>query len=206
MQNDPKLTVEQYTRASSQALIVIPAGETLAFNAYGKSFYLIEASGPVGITTANVSEKFYKKGQGEDYPDQLRFDRLELRNSGPGEITVFIWAGFGKFVDSRFEVLEAYTDIVGSNVSTTTIPNGDNVNLIGTPTGNQIQRKSVIISNLDANGILVIKDQANAYCCAVFPLTSITFPAAGFVQIVNESGADIACYISEMWYTQRVAS
>jgi hypothetical protein len=72
----------------------------------------------------------------------------------------------------------------------------------GAPVGSQIQRKAIVVSNIDANNTLVIRDKNNNFCCAVFPNTSITLPISGEVRVFNPTGANIQCYVSEVWYEE----
>lgn len=197
---DPALSVEAFSRSSIVISVTIPANGTLPYPVYGETFYFIGATAPVEVKTDKTAFKPYRKGTGENFPQELRFSRLEIKNVNAFAIEITLWAGFGKYIDNRFEIVDAYTTVVGWNNSS--INGGGSVAFLGSPTGNQIQRKAFVISNIDPNNALVIRDKDNNFCCAVFANTSITLPISGEVRVFNPTGAPIQCYISEIWYIE----
>jgi hypothetical protein len=198
LQQNPDLAAESYTRSSIEQVVTVPANGFQGVNIYGQNFYLIDSTGPVQISTDKTGPKVYRKGQGEDFPIELRFKRLEFKNETAADITVRLWAGFGHFVDSRVEILEAYTKIRGS--ATVSIADGATLTLPGTPTNDLVQRKAIVVSNEDPNSIIRVVDSSGNNCCAIFPQTSVTLPVSGTCGIKNTSGAAVTVSVSEIFY------
>jgi len=196
----PDLANEAFSRSSLVFTMPIAAGAMVSMPVYGDAFYLIGCTAPVEIRTDQTSEKPYRKGTGERFPAALRFGRLEIRNPNSNPVLVTLWAGFGEYIDNRFEVVDGYT--VARGWTGTQINAGATVTFTGAGTGNQIQRKAFVITNLDPNNNLLIRDAAGNTLCAVFKETSITLPIAGPVQVHNATGAPISCAIGEIFYSE----
>ena len=203
MQN-PSLEIESYTRSSVVQSMSVPANSILAVSQYGQSFYFLGATSPIEVKTDLTAFKPYRKGTGEEFPNELRFKRLEIKNPNAYAVTVQIWIGFGKYLDNRFEVLDSYVKIV-SALPAGSIAAATSLTLNGSPTGTQIQRKSIVVSNLDPTSDLVILDEDDDFVCAVFPRTSITLPISGVVKVRNTTGVSISCYVSEIWYVENAS-
>lgn len=199
METVQNLRREAFTRSSIVQTFSIPANSTVPISQYGQSFYFIAATAPLEVKTDVTAFKPYRKGTGEEFTDEMRFQRLEVKNSNAFNVTISIWVGFGKYLDNRFEVLDSYTGIRTANAPGT-IAAGATLALNGSPTGTQIQRKALVVSNIDTAAILQVLDLNNALCCAIFPQTSITLPISGEVRIKNPTGVIAAVYVSEIWY------
>jgi hypothetical protein len=197
---DPSLAVEAFSRSSIVITVTIPANGVLPYPVYGESFYFLGATAPIEAKTDKTSYKPYRKGTGENFPAELRFTRLEIKNDNAFAVQVTLWAGFGQYIDNRFEIVDTFTSIQGWVSSQ--INAGASAIFTGAPVGSQIQRKAIVVSNIDANNTLVIRDKNNNFCCAVFPNTSITLPISGEVRVFNPTGANIQCYVSEVWYEE----
>ena len=200
----PTAQREAFTRSSIVQKFSIPAGGTNSMGAYGQTFYVLGANAPIEIKTDVTPSKPYRKGTGEEFPAELRFKRLEIKNPNAYAVTVEIWVGFGKYIDSRIEVQENNT-VITSALPAGTIAALTTLTLSGSPTGNQIQRKNLIVSNVDTAAVLQILDENDDICAVVFPETSITLPISGVVKVRNNTGVIIACYVSEIWYYENAA-
>lgn len=197
--NEQVLAQEKYSRTSSLMQGEIVAGGVFPVIQYGETYYLVDSTGPIDIATNYSPRKQYRKGQGEKVPSEQRFTRLELHNPNSFDISFRLWVGFGDFLDRTAEVIEGYTRVVG--YPSTSIPAVDEVVSTGDPQGIYVQRKQIIVSNLDQVNNLFLKDENNNYVCAVFPLTSITIPVSGPIKVVNENGSPVNVCLSEVWYT-----
>lgn len=165
----------------------------------GNAFYLVDATGDVKISTERSPAKTYRKSTGERFPMEQAFGRLEIQNYG-AKTSLRIWAGWGEYVDRRFEMLEAHTAAVGWNGSE--IPAMDHVDFVPMSGGGYIRRKSILITNLDPNENLRVTDQANNTLLSVFPRTTITLPLADTIRINNDTGAPVSCNVGEIYYVE----
>lgn len=191
---------EQYTESANVIPVTVPAAGVWPIDQLGQAFYLIGCTSPVYIKTDQTPEKPYSKGRGERFPNQLRFRRLEIRNPNAYAVTLLIWIGFGEYIDKRFEVLDGYTVTVAQ--PTTIVPANGSVTLSGAGGAGMIQRKQVVVSNVDVQTTLQILDSAGNIAAAVFPQTSVAIPTSDQVTIKNPTAADVSAYISEIWYSE----
>jgi hypothetical protein len=196
---DRPLQGEAYSRSSTVSQTIIPAGETFSAGVYGERFYFINATLPLEVKTNLTPFKPYRKGTGELFTPEMRFNRLEVKNNNAVAVFIQLWAGFGEYLDTTAELVEGYTTVYGN--ATSSLAPVSSLTLSGNPSGVQIQRKSVIVSNLSNSDTIYIKDNAGNFVCAVFPLTSITLPVSGIVKVVNSTAGAIPVCISEIWYT-----
>lgn len=164
----------------------------------GNKFYIIDASGPIWVKTNNTSEIEFKQGQGQQFSKQ--FKRVELRNkSATNTIFVKIWVGFGDYIDRRFQLIESSTSYVANALTSIAATTAEIFN--GVPSGSQIQRKSLYVSNNDSSNNLEIRDKDNVSGLIVFPKTAIVIPTSDEVEVYNPTGGGVACRVSEIWYT-----
>lgn len=197
---DPVISAESYSRSSIVISITVPANSVVPYPVYGESFYFVGCTSPVEVATDKSPYKPYRKGTGENFPPELRFTRLEIKNSKNSPVQIVLWAGFGRYIDNRFEIVDAYTKAKGA--ATITVPGLDAVVFNGVPQGEQIQRKSFIVSNFDSLNPLLIRDEnANVVCC-VYAQTSITLPISGYVEVYNPNAGNITAYMGEIWYIE----
>lgn len=205
---EPFLAIEQATRASTVVQAIIPANGLYPVNQYGNRFYFRIASSGVLVRSGQGVEKPYIKGQGENYANLgVTFNRLEIRNPNAFDVFVQVWVGFGEYLDSTYELIEAPSKYYPVILTGQEIAASAYVILNGNPSGVQLQRKAVIVSNNDLANSLIIKDVdpiTNLPVTgglAVFARTSIRLDVSGPIAIVNETASDIACYVSELWNT-----
>ena len=200
VKNSPPIDTEAFTRSSVVMTLAIPANGMASIPSYGESFYLIGCSAPVEIKTDATAFKPYRKGTGEDFPPELRFKRLEVRNRNSSLINIQIWVGFGNYRDNRFEVIDEYAETIGD--ATPSIPAVTTRVFDGVTPAGYIQRKAFVISNLDPNSTLHLLDENDNFICAVFPETSIMLPTAGVVKVQNQTAIAITTYIGQIWYKE----
>lgn len=196
---------EANTRSSVVQWAVIPAGGTWGISHYGNRFYFQQATSIILARTEHTVDRPYKKGQGEQFPDELRFKRLEISNPNPFDIYVQVWVGFGEFLDSTFEVVDGFTKCFGVPLPSQQIAALSEVYLSGNPTGQQLQRKAVVISNMDLANVLLVMEADNSGVGTVptnviFPLTSIILPVSGPIVVRNNTASPIVTYIGEIFY------
>lgn len=201
---------ESITRTALERLIEIPAKSgdvpgTYQLDAPGTAFYLIDCTGEVEIRTDQNSFKTYRKGTGEEFPRDGAFSRLEFRNNGGAKLTVRVWAGWGRYIDRRFEMVEAITKSRGWDDwpgASQTVPANSSIDLPAKLGGGIISRKSVLITNLDANENLRVEDAEDNTFLTIFPRTSVTLPISDTFSIHNDTGSPISCNIGEILYVE----
>lgn len=190
---------EQYSRSSSVLTTVLAPNEERGFSAYGQRFYFINATAPLEAKTDLSAYKPYRKGTGENFTDEFRFKRVQFHNPNTYSIFIQVFVGFGDYLDTTSELVESFTQ--GTGTSTVTIPATTSITLNGNPSGIQLQRKSLIVSNLDPTNNIYVRDANDNYTAAVFPKTTISLPISGPVKVYNGTGAPIPVCIGEIWYT-----
>jgi hypothetical protein len=194
------------TRTSVERFLEIPAasGGTPGSNGIdvvGNAFYLIDCTGEVEISTDLSPFKTYRKSTGEEFPRDQSFRRLEFRNTG-AKITIRIWAGWGRYIDRRFEMLEALTKAKGWDAVDQEIPATGHVDFVSVTGDGVIARKSIIITNLDPNENLRLEDTDGNTFMTVFPRTSITLPLSDTIRVANDTGSAIACNVGQINYVE----
>jgi hypothetical protein len=198
-----RLVSEASTKAAVQVTRIIPAGETVGMEAYGRSFYVLKANAELEINTDLTAPKVYKRGKGENFPELFRFKRLEVKNTAAFAVTVTLWIGFGEYIDKNVDVSENPSALIGigfTSIAASPGP-GNSVTLTGAPpSANYLRRKSVIITNLDPANFLEYTDGTNA-AGVVFARVAIELTTSGPVTITNTTGAAISYRLSEIWYT-----
>lgn len=197
---NPSLSKESYTRSSLVHSATIPANSSRFISMYGDRFYLLQCTAPIEIKTEATGFKPYRKGTGEQFPEDLRFERLEVKNDNSYAVEIKIWVGFGEYIDQRFEIVDAYSEIRSDNV--TTIAAGATLTYDGEPASGEIQRKAFVLTNLDPNSRLDVLDKNDNLAVACFAEQSITLPVCGEIKVKNPSGADITFYVGEIYYKE----
>lgn len=178
----------------------IAAGGIAPINAEGTNFHVVFSPVDLYIKLPEGPFGVYQQGGGIDnLPGGDTFKRLEVRNPSLGAITVVIYVGGPLYRDSRSNIIEPDTLGIGQDLSA--IPATSELVLSGTPSGSLIRRKSIQVSNLDANLLLSIADASDFTILWVFPKTSIILPISKPVKIVNENGSSLAASVSEIWWT-----
>jgi hypothetical protein len=197
---------ESLTRSSVERYIEIPASDngipgSYSLDVLGNAFYLIDCTGEISISTDLSPFKTYRKSTGEEFPREQAFRRLEFRNHGAA-ITIRVWAGWGRYIDRRFEMVESATTARGWDASSQEIPATSHVDF-SPPVGNGvIARKSIIVTNLDANENLQLQDTGGHTFLTVFPRTSVTLPISDTLRIANDTGSAIACNVGQILYVE----
>jgi len=197
---------ESFSRSSIERFIEIPAGTTglpgvYQLDVHGNAFYLIDCTGEVEIQTNLSPFKTYRKSTGEEFPRDQAFRRLEFRNTG-AKITIRVWAGWGRYIDRRFEMVEAATKAKGWSEAGQEIPATSSIDFAPVTGDGVISRKSIIITNLDPNENLRLEDTDGNTFMTVFPRTSITLPLSDTITIANDTGAAISCNVGEINYVE----
>lgn len=201
---------EAITRTALERLIEIPAQSggvpgTYQLDAAGTAFYLIDCTGEVEVRTDSNSYKTYRKSTGEEFPVDTAFTRLEFRNTGGSKLTVRVWAGWGKYIDRRFEMVEAVTKPRGWTNwpgAAQQVPANGSVEIAPVLGGGVISRKSVLITNLDANEGLRVTDVDGNTFLTIFPRTSVTLPLSDTISLINDTGNALSCNIGEILYVE----
>jgi hypothetical protein len=177
----------------------IPAGRVESINAEGRNFYVVYSPVDLEIKWNGAEFAIYGQGAGiEDMPDGQTFKRLEVKNPSAADIIVKIYIGGPLYRDSRFAVIEPQTLADGWNGTQLAATTG--VTFDGIPSGIRVRRKCIQVTNLDANLLLQLRDDAGHVVLSVFPETSITLPISGPVEVYNQNGSPVACNISEIWW------
>lgn len=201
---------EALSRTSSERLIEISPKSGSVPGSYqldvpGNAFYLIDCTGEIEIQTDLSPFKTYRKSTGEEFPMEQAFQRLEFRNQGSATVTVRVWAGWGRYIDRRFEMVEATTKARGWDdwpATAQQIPAGSSIDIVPVLGGGVISRKSVIITNLDANENIRVEDADNNTFMTVFPRSSVTLPVSDTISLHNDTGSALACNIGEIVYVE----
>lgn len=191
---------EAYTRSSVFVRQSIPAGQTIHVSAYGETFYFIGLTAPVNVKTDLTAAKPYRQGTGERFPSELRFRSLDIENPNASPVQLTLWVGFGEYIDHRTALIDGYTQAVGSPYNS--VPPMSARTFNGQPSGSQLQRKAIVVTNLDVANPLLVRDGNANVICAVLANTSLTLPISGPVDIYNATGSAISAYMGEVWYIE----
>lgn len=190
---------DQYSRSSSVIVTTIPANGIVGFDAYGQRFYFINSTAPIEAKTDLTGYKPYRKGTGENFTDDFRFHRFEVKNSNAYPVFIQVFIGFGEYLDTTSELVESFTNAVGSPY--TAVAANTSLTFTGSPSGTQIQRKAIVVSNLDTANNIYVRDINDNYIAAVFPKSTISLQISGPVKVYNGTAGSIPVCISEIFYT-----
>lgn len=81
----------------------IPAGLSRSVDAPFERWFIISATGPLGIKTNLSSKRTFVARTGEDAPPGVIYERIEIFNDTVADIDLEIFYGAGNFVDNRAE-------------------------------------------------------------------------------------------------------
>ncbi|PXA04828.1 hypothetical protein DDZ13_06595 [Coraliomargarita sinensis] len=198
------------SRTAIERVLEIPAKNesvpgTQQLDVEATAFYLIDCTGEVEIRTDENSFKTYRKSTGEEFPQEQTFQRLEFRNQGSSPVSVRVWAGWGRYIDRRFEMVEAVTKARGFSEwpgGAQEVPANSSIDLPAQLGGGVISRKSVLITNLDPNEKLRLEDADNNTFLTIFPNTSVTLPISDTFSIHNDTGEAVSVNIGEIVYVE----
>lgn len=201
---------EAQTRTAVERLIEVPASNggvpgTYQLDAHGSAFYLIDCTGEVEVRTDENSFKTYRKSTGEEFTKDGAFSRLEFRNTGASKLTIRVWAGWGKYIDRRFEMVESVTKARGwSNWpgNPQEVPANSSIDLTPVLGDGVISRKSILITNLDPTENMRLEDVDNQTFLTIFPQTTVTLPISDTLSIHNDTGAALSVNIGEILYVE----
>lgn len=139
------------------------------------------------------------------------FTKIRVRNNNAVALNCSFLYGFGEIIDRRLVpvagrrvgvlIQDFPTQYLGSGL--TSIAATSTEDFDGNPTGDQIQRKQIVITNLEALGgnFLQINDSSSNVGRVVLPQQTISIDTDDFVQIENTTGSAISCRVDEIWYT-----
>lgn len=136
------------------------------------------------------------------------FGMVKMRNVTAAAIRITVWIGFTDFIDRRRDQIDAPSDLVAVDDLATVYVSGillanQSLPLTGAATiPTRIRRKAVQVVNLDPSTSIKIKDGAGRVALIVRAGETITQPISGAVSIVNDTGAGVACWISEIWFVR----
>lgn len=184
-------------RAPNISRVYIPANGSTGIPSYGFAFYIVASTAEVKVKTDKTGFLTYKQGTGEQFTEDLEFQRLEFLNPNAFPVVVDIWYGFGAYIDRRFELLDAPTSAVGSSA---TLAGGADIDYLATPTGNQLRRKYAIITNRDAANPLILRDLDGNEMATIFAEQNFVIDSSAGFNIFNDTGAGIAYQVAEVWY------
>lgn len=189
---------EQFSLSSNLLTATLEPNSINSFPQMANGFYFVAATAPVSVSMDSGPRKPYRRGTGETLPNGEFFKRLEITNENPFQVAIQLWLGWGEYIDSRFEIVDNKTKYVASDI--TEVPANDSVEFDGAPDGFLMQRKSIFISNMDANISLFLSDSEENTGLVVFPETSVVLDTSDSVKIANETGSPVQVRIAETWY------
>ncbi|AHF94464.1 hypothetical protein OPIT5_16700 [Opitutaceae bacterium TAV5] len=177
--------------------LIIPHGQPTALNAAGKFLYVVDASGPVELKVDDMSPSILRAGQGMIFDGT--FERIELQSPEGVRMPVKLWIGFTAFIDNRQSVVPAKTrdharadGAIGPNTK---------VDFAGRYEASDIQRKSILVSNLDTTLSVELLDAAGNVMLNIWPQTSIVHETSGPVSVRNPNANAVSVRISETIFT-----
>lgn len=185
------------SRGSSISKITIPANGTAGIDAFGVAFYIVQATSDIGVKTNLTVFKGYKQGTGEKFTDDFEFQRLEFSNNNSFPVVAFVWYGFGEYIDRRFELLDAPTEIQGFSGN---LAGASGLTFDGVPSDNKIRRKYAIVTNLDPAAKLQIRDASGNPMATVFKEQNFIVDTSSEFEVYNTTGSTIAYQVAEYWY------
>lgn len=169
-------------------------------NLEARNFHVVHAPTAVEVKYPGGEFGLFPQGTGlTSFPGDVTFQRLEVRNPTAATIVVELWLGGPIFNDARASIIEPDTEPVAWDDDELTAADG--VTFDGIPSGKRIRRKAIVVTNLDANLFLQIRDTAGNVVATVFPQQTYTLPISKSVEVYNANGSTVACNISEIWWT-----
>jgi hypothetical protein len=185
-------------KASKTIPYTIPANGQVPVKATGSHIFIVESPVAVMVKMDGCASVRVAPGCGLDCEDGAFFESAEITNLAAYEITILVYVGFAAYNDRRAQSLDANTVLIGQPVAT--ILANTKLTFSGSPSGNLIRRRQIVVSNMDAANAIYVLDENDNFCAAVFFGTSITLPTSGPLKIFNNTGAPVPVCISEIWY------
>jgi len=208
---NPKFSINK--TAFNPLSLIIPAGGEVAANITGKFIRCMEADGPFEIAFEEFPKRFpFDLGvELITYEDEL-FTKIRLFNSGSEAIACEFLYGYGEIKDDRLNVVQRRITSIMQNQdaenefvtsATVSLANTASIAFSGVPTGTQVRRKALIVTNQDSAGSLEISDGTNVGAI-VFKESNFLLEGAGPIEIHNNSGGAITCKFMEVWYVNNL--
>lgn len=180
--------------------LTLAPGEVRPVTIDGKNFHVVFS--PADIEIKYPGGEFGSWGQGTgigELENGGTFSRLEVRNPNLGTVNIVLWIGGPRFHDSRSNVIEPKTTGVAAPVISLAATTG--YTLPGVPSGKQIRRKAVCVTNRDQNLDLELRDSNGGVLLTVLPRWSITLPISEAVEFFNPNSSPVSCNLSEIWWS-----
>lgn len=205
--SNPFVTLEK--TEFSELNVSIPANSEITRDITGEFLRCMEASGSFKIGFQHSKKEFnFDVGvQIRTVNDEL-FTKARFINESAEAITARFLYGYGVVRDDRLNVVDGRLSSVerimpaGTEIEVSTavqILNGGSLTFDGVPTGNQVQRQSLIVTNEDPNNALDWTDATNVGG-KIFAEQNLEFPLSGSITIANSSGGTITCKFTEIWF------
>lgn len=208
-------------RGGQAFALAIPPGQTVTQPAFGTEAYFIVATGSVnmrarGRTYGTGAYSIYEQGTGLGEDSSEQFDLVDVQNPNSFPVVVYLWVGFGNFIDRRLIISNAVnaqtvnpTYAAPGTLAVVAIPD-----LSGTPffdnAGKQwiaTARSAIDVFNLDSStvqflqplGSVSLPGAGGVANGSVQPLTPIKFAYGGNFQIGVSGGPHVNAIISEIY-------
>lgn len=211
MPTEFKQAVAGNTALYDRISFTLAANETAVKNISGQFIYCVDSN--QGFDFAMDEGRLIESDIGIEYRqvgDQL-FTKIRVSNPNATELRCSFLYGFGKIEDRRLVpvagrrvgilIQEFPTQYLGSGI--TSIAATTTETFDGVPSGDQVSRKELVVTNLESLGgnFLQIQDSSSNEGRVVLPQQSIAVVSTDEIQVRNTTGSAIACRIDEVWYT-----
>lgn len=190
----------------------LEAGQTLPQIIPGTYFIYLDGPGEIEVQLDGQSPSRIWVGSalvpGTYEGREQSFSLVQMRNVSASAIRITVWIGFTDFIDRRRDQIEAPSELVAVPDLATVYESGillanQSLALTGAATiATRIRRRALQVVNLDPSTSIKIKDAAGRVALIVRAGETITQPISGGVFIVNDTGAGVACWMSEIWWTR----
>lgn len=211
---------ENFVRTSRTfQLVLAAAGQTQSIQRIpqaGIRFYIVESNSDAGllIKTDKTSDELFTVGTGKEFSAEQYFTALQITNENAVPITITLFAGFGDYIDKRttivgnrlqsilptIEPLVQMVSVKVAGIPVANIAGGGDIPAPGAATPTQLRRKAILVSNLDPNLNLQLKDQNGDIAHTIFANTCQIIPVGGLVTLHNPNGSAISCEFAELWW------
>jgi len=186
-------------------------GSTAKKQITGEFIYCVDSN--IGFEFALDDNRPIESDIGIEYREEAGevFTSVTVKNTGTVQLECAFLYGYGKIEDRRLVpvagrrvgvlVQNFPTEAVASG--TTSISAAGSVTFNGVATGNQIERKALIVSNEEGAGgnSLRILDSSDNPGLVIFPQSSVIIETNDEIKVNNPSGSSITCKMMEIWYT-----
>jgi hypothetical protein len=190
----------------------LEAGQSLPQAIPGTYFIYLDGPGEIQVQLDEQPASSVWVGSalvpGIYHGQEQAFSMVRMRNLTAAAIRITVWIGYTDFIDRRRDQIDAPSTLVavpdlalvyvaGVLLANQSLP------LTGAPAlPSHIRRKALQIANLDPGTTLKVKDVDGRIAMIVRAGETITQPISGPVSLVNDTGAGVACWVSEIWFTR----